>query len=75
MVTHAITHDVPPPAARQGAFKRWPFDRMSPGDSFVVQATEITAARKAASKYGAYNGERFTTETQPDGTLRVWRIA
>jgi hypothetical protein len=53
--------------------KRWPFDEMKVGDSFLIPAdvkrvTFSVAAKRWANKHGA----KFTTRKTPEG-YRCWR--
>jgi len=58
--------------------KKYPFDKMGVGDSFVGM-DEYNEKRykrffSAASKYGKRNNKKFTIRTTPEG-VRVWRVA
>jgi hypothetical protein len=64
---------IPPPRLR--AAKHYGFDRLAPGDSFLVPEYERwNSVRVAASAYGKRHGQVWRTRKGPDG-LRVWRVS
>lgn len=84
-MTFKIEKGVPVPP-RKGAIGEslYPFADMSPGDSFVVQATKerpsaklrsrLTGAACAWAKRRA-PGSRFATRVEPDGNVRIWMLS
>ena len=55
--------------------KRYPFEHMQVGDSFVIPPnTHRTTVSIAAKRFGDKHGVKFATRKLPDGTLRCWRI-
>lgn len=55
--------------------RKFPFEEMEVGDSFVVPPdTHRTTVNIAAKRFGDKHGMKFATRTMPDGTLRCWRI-
>lgn len=70
-------------AAIHAVNRRYPWRDMGIGDSFVVPREEgkdprrmqsdlVSAARGPMAKIPGF---RVTTSVQPDGSVRVWRIA
>lgn len=56
--------------------RKFPFEEMEVGDSFVVPPdTHRTTVSIAAKRFGDKHGMKFATRTMPDRTLRCWRIA
>jgi hypothetical protein len=51
----------------------WPFTLMEVGDSVLVPAEKITAARTIVGQTTRRHNMRFLTRSV-DGGLRVWRI-
>ena len=63
-----IDHDVPRPS------RKYPFDKMEPGDSFLLNGEQFTAkVRSSANKYGRLHNCKFSIRMTPDG-YRCWRI-
>lgn len=55
--------------------KRWPFDEMKVGDSFLIpKGVMRTTVSVSALRYGKRAGMKFTTRDTPEG-YRCWRIA
>jgi hypothetical protein len=56
--------------------RKFPFEEMEVGDSFVVPPdTHRTTVNIAAKRFGDKHNMKFATRTMPDRTLRCWRIA
>lgn len=53
----------------------YPFEGMDVGDSFLVTGTHQGVVSACACAYARkFPLLKFTTRTQPDGSVRVWRI-
>lgn len=52
----------------------YPFTALQVGNYFTV-STKYQHARVAASEYGRKHGMVFSCRKQPDGTMRVYRVA
>lgn len=68
-----------PPHYRGGAKRKYPFDEMQMGDSFLVlcekeKAKDVSATLKGSSKrmYPTLFTTRYISE---EGGVRIWRIA
>jgi hypothetical protein len=72
-----IENNIPPPLdRRQPGNLTYPWAKMNIGDSIVVNADHITRARGAANQFKKYHRDwNYVTRLQPDGSLRIWRIA
>ena len=68
-----IDKGVPIPESRKGAGK-YPWRACEVGDSFVFSGTQSQAGRSAWTA-GTTLGRRFATRKQPDGSVRIWRVA
>jgi len=75
-----VERGVPIPDRRHGAPGKYPFEKMSQGDSFLLPVEneeDVDTVRRriaaAASLYATRNGGKFTTRTV-DGGIRVWRV-
>lgn len=68
-----IDKDIPLPPRSVGrpTAKKYPWDTMEIGDSFLHQASYITATTSAQRK--ALNGRKFSVRRMPDG-IRIWRV-
>jgi hypothetical protein len=73
----AIDKNVPLPegAGARGRIAIYPFRAMQVGDSFAVPKSEAGKVRNACGIWGQRINGKFSSRTQPDGSLRVWRIA
>lgn len=80
---YEIEKNVPIPdvATKQHQNKKYPFDNMDVGDSFLVQSSKDAhyktrhAIAAYASVYGKKNGKKFTSlGNESDFTVRVWRV-
>ena len=69
-----IDHTTPPPA-RHSTKPKYGFAEMAPGDCKTFPPEEGYRARKAAHMHGHYHGLKFVSETQPDGSVKVWRVS
>ena len=70
-----IDRGLPLPSARAVASK-YPLRAMEVGDSFAVPAdTPFGRIATAAFYFGKRNNRKYAVRTQPDGSLRCWRIA
>ena len=71
-----IEKNIPVPSSR-GRVAIYPFREMEVGDSFAVpgmkQPVLSNLACQAAKRIG--DGRRYSTRRQPDGSIRVWRVA
>lgn len=70
-----IQKGVPAPErAKHGRREKYPFRKMEVGDSILIPGEDSShKSGRAARKYGAENGKRFCTRSEPAG-LRIWRI-
>ena len=68
-----IEKGIPIPAGQQGAPRKYPFDEMEIGDSFLVAEEKIRSVRALASLAKKKNGMKVATR-KVDGGFRVWRI-
>ncbi len=62
--------------ARGQSAKKYPFEEMKKGDSFMVKTTsktKIATVRTYANKIGRKNNLKFVTRRVPGG-LRVWKV-
>jgi hypothetical protein len=55
--------------------RRYPYPAMAVGDSFTAPAPQARSVRATASDFGRRHGWRFTVQSQPDGSVRVWRVS
>lgn len=72
-MTFKIEKGIPAPAAKTS--RRWPFADMKVGDSVVIPAEKVMAARNTACMFGKNRGWKFTVRLQEDGTARCWRLS
>lgn len=73
----AIDKDIPLPP-KKGGFgqpRKYPWNEMEIGDSFVLMAKNMPCASAGASTTGKRLGFRFTVRRENGGGFRVWRIA
>lgn len=64
-----------PSTARRGRPAKYPFADMEIWDCYeVTDPEQAKRAAKAAFRYGARHGKKFSTRTTDEG-LRIWRIA
>jgi hypothetical protein len=69
-----IARDVPLPAKRNEALRRYPFADMQPGDSFTVPADRMLSARAAASRFQQGRQDwQFVTRIEGERG-RIWRV-
>jgi hypothetical protein len=69
-----IARDVPLPAPRNEALRRYPFADMEPGDSFTIPADRMLSARSAASRFQqSHRGWAFVTRMDGE-RARIWRV-
>lgn len=55
--------------------QKWPFAKMSVGDSFAVpEGKSRTNISVAAKRYADKHGGKFTVRVMPDRSLRCWRV-
>lgn len=72
---YPIEKNVPiPQKNRHGRPSKYPWRDMEVGDSFVMQL-KVNSAVNMCRHARATTGYKFSCRTQPDGTVRVWRIA
>ena len=70
---YEIEHDIPAPPARQ-YYRRYPWDAMEVGDSFLVRDDQANSVRSAASKRNQLGiGKRYISR-HVEGGVRVWRV-
>lgn len=71
---YEIEKGVPIPKTKSGGTV-YPFRSMEIGDSFAVpKDSKGNAQRAMMFAHKAIKGHRFIGRTQPDGSLRIWRI-
>lgn len=75
-----IEKDVPlPTTVGKGGTSKYPFRQMEVGDSFRVEGPVTAGQRNSishcAASVGKRTGRMFTTRLQPDGSVRIWRVA
>ena len=64
----------PLPAKRDRT--RYPISKLKVGECFDVPGAQTLNVRFAATQYKRrHPGWNYTSRSQPDGTLRLWRIA
>lgn len=68
-----VEKDIPLPKTRQ-KLKKYPWDSMEIGDSFLVPKTEGKNARASAYASGFKSGRKYASRLQKDGTTRIWRL-
>ncbi|MCY3019644.1 MAG: hypothetical protein NTW87_11530 [Planctomycetota bacterium] len=65
-----IEHDIPIPSLKTGS--KWDvFKRMNVGDSILIPA----GSQKQAAYAARDRGIRIARRKQPDGNIRIWRVA
>lgn len=71
-----IESSVPAPerSTPRGRPCAWPFDKMGPGDSFVVQKESIKALRTAIWRRKVKYSEKFTIGMHAN-KWRCWRVS
>lgn len=71
-----IEKNVAFPALGGRGSKKYPFDEMQVGDSFLAQVKADRLSNAAAS-YARYHGSgiKFATRKIDDDNTRIWRIA
>lgn len=71
---YEIEKGIPIPQQNKGV-RIYPFPTMEVGDSFLVLDGGRNKAVSALVRFKKHNATRkFTVRTQPDGSLRIWRI-
>ena len=78
-MTFPISRDIPQPSADElkGRCFVYPFDRMKPGDSFVIRDS-VTRGKVHRAMLGymkRHIGYRFVIRARPKGGWRCWRLA
>jgi len=69
-----IESNIPPPN-RPHHSMRYNWHLMKVGDSQLFDTPEAGhRAAKASHNYAKHHGWKFISETQPDKTVRIWRI-
>lgn len=71
IVYGVVEKDIPIPAPRQ-INKRYPYDNMEPGDSFLVPADEGHSAYIACKTWGKDAGMEWARRKVAAG-VRIWR--
>ncbi len=66
-----IQRSVPAPTVRER--NRYPIREMKVGDSFVIPPQRVP--RGTINGLGRRYKMKLATRTQPDGSVRVWRVA
>lgn len=68
-----IEHDIPAP---EGGSRKYPFNQMKPGDSFLINGGGHQAVSSAATNFakGSGRGWKFTVKRTNEG-YRCWRIS
>ena len=76
MKEFVVDKDIPIPEVKSRKLRenRYPWRALSIGDSFVVEEKDKRSVRCAACHFGRRLGRKFTTRTQSNGQVRVWRI-
>lgn len=72
--TFRIEKGVPVPARGARGEHLFPFLDLEIGDSFVAPAELAKKARSAACSFARREGVRLTCRSQPDGSVRIWRV-
>lgn len=73
-----IEKNIPIPPKKSTANTKYDFVNMEPGDSVLI--TEDVENAHAAARVHAYKSRKrgihktFTARTQPDGSVRIWRL-
>ena len=67
-----IEKNVPIPE-RFGRCKRYPFEKMEVGDSFLAPLDQIESARQSSYYWARKHGRKYKTQRQENG-FRIWRI-
>lgn len=71
---YEIEKGVPIPPQAKG-IRKYPLPNMEPGDSFAVSMKDKGSFHSSIQKWKERHPEqKWTSRTQPDGSLRVWRI-
>lgn len=72
-----VASDVPIPHMLYAPRHNYPFAKCKIGDSFVVPRIKRSSVTTLVIRYNARFGAnlKFTSRLQPDGTVRIWRIA
>jgi len=69
-----IVSDIPPPS-RNDWLRRYPFEDLTPGDSFTVPVEWAQSARVALQRHKAkYPKRQFVTRIVEGERCRIWRV-
>ena len=68
-----IDRHVPVPLSAGRGLRKYPWDELRVGDSFLAPVRSITNLSNTRALAQAKTGFRFTLRTVPEG-VRVWRI-
>lgn len=66
-----IEDDIPMPIA-QGRVRKYPFDELKTGQSFIISAKSYALVSVARKKFP---DRKFETRKVENGVVRVWRTA
>jgi hypothetical protein len=73
-----IDKDIPVPLTAigggQGRPPKYPFEKLSVGESFLAHNETMKRVSNSASMYGRTHGIKFACRTV-EGGVRVWRVA
>lgn len=56
-------------------YRRWHFEYLAVGQSKTVERALANSAATAAAAYGKRSGRKFKQSLQPDGTVKIERVA
>ncbi len=72
----AIDKDIPLPPKKggPGRGRKYPWNEMEVGDSFLLMAKNMPSASAGATTTGRRLGFKFTVRAE-NGAFRIWRIA
>lgn len=71
-----IEKNIPLPSRDTGIGERrrkYPFNEMVSGDSFLVNGARVESIRSAMYAYGKKHGKKFSMRKTDDG-YRIWRM-
>ncbi len=69
-----IEKEVPLAPYGGARFRKYPFNEMKAGDSFLINGdASVEVVRWAATAYGNKHGQKFSVRKTPDGH-RCWRV-
>ena len=75
---YEVEKNIPVPPSKRGrkTVSKYPWDKLQPGDSFLMRGKPFISARTHASKVGKTRGWKMVTRWDDIAeSARVWRIS